>query len=278
MEMVGSRLTRGTSFDLNTGETSLAPNKDAICGYVIPSSVKLTLYGEPICPTHFNERGFPQFSGLAELVLLWKIRQRVYAGELDSQYGAQIDYEYDITNTPVTIPIEDRLPKITICPICGQEFSVDELSEVECIGEDQIFIAHEACAKEFYRLQMIDKICSTVGLVFSSWELDDEDKAEWGKTLKYELILNKYCGDECCAHRPWFLFHTPLGGIKIGWRKRVISVEFQDNFRKFRLQKLFADEDVTKGDNHIHAWGYEKLYEYLKKVHRTSIADNRKEK
>jgi len=276
MEMKGSRLTDGVCFSFETGEVSLAPNKNAISGYIIPSSVRLNLYGEPVFPTHFNERGFPQFSGLAESVLWWKIRQRVYAGKLDSEYRAEINYKYEKTYTPLTVPIEDRLPKITVCPVCGRGFSVDELSEVERIGEDQIFITHESCAKEYYKLKMSDEICRIVGLVFNTWGISDDEKGKWGDTLTYELIPNEYCGEACCAHRPWFMFHTPLGDIKIGWRKRVINIEFQDNFRKFDLLKLFAKEDVTKDQNSIHAWGYEKFYEYLKKVHQTLTQGKRK--
>lgn len=273
MEMKGSCLTSGTTFNLETGEFFPTPNKDAINGYILPSSVRLDLYGEPITPTHFNERGLPQISGLAELVLNWKIRQMVYAGKLDSYYAAEINYEYELIGTPANIPIEDRLPKITVCPVCGRTFSVDELSEVKRIGGDKIFIAHESCAKEFYRLQMIDEICSTVELVFNTWDLDEEDKAKWGETLTYELIPNEYCSDSCCAHLPWIMFHTPLGDIKIGWRKRVIEITWQENCHEFNVLELFADEDVTKGDNYIHAWGYEKLYEYLKKFHRQFITE-----
>lgn len=273
MEMVGSRMTNGVTINLETGESFLTPNEHAIQGYVVPNSVKLRLYGEQVSPTHFNERGFPQFSGLAKLFLRWKIRQRVYAGELDSEYGAEIDYEYELIDTPVSVPIEDRLPKITVCPICGQKFSVGELGEVEQIGEDRIFIAHKSCAKEYYRIQMIDEICSIVGLVFDTWELSDDERGKWGDTLTYELIPNEYCSDECCAHRPWFMFHTPLGDIKIGWRKRVISIELQHNFRELDLRVLFADEDVTKDERYIHAWDKEKFFEYLKRIHRCFIIE-----
>ena len=46
---------------------------------------------------------------------------------------------------------------------------------------------------------------------------------------------------------------------------------WQENYKPFNLNSLFAEEDVTKwtdesGKRGIHAWGKEKAYEYLKKV------------
>jgi len=56
----------------------------------------------------------------------------------------------------------------------------------------------------------------------------------------------------------------------MGWRKRVISIEWQENYKPFDMDELFATEEVTKwerdGKHGIHAWGKDKAYEYLKKV------------
>lgn len=100
----------------------------------------------------------------------------------------------------------------------------------------------------------------------------------------FDLLPNGYCNQECCKHIPWLKFHTPDGDIVIGWRKRVISIEWQENFKPFDMA-VFNKENVTKweGDNNIyktikkgqartnvkrgiHAWGENKAYEYLKKI------------
>ena len=56
----------------------------------------------------------------------------------------------------------------------------------------------------------------------------------------------------------------------MGWRKRVISIEWQKNYKPFDMKELFGEEDVTKweddGKRGIHAWGSAKAYIYLKKV------------
>jgi len=82
---------------------------------------------------------------------------------------------------------------------------------------------------------------------------------------------NEYCSCLHCA--PWFRVRTELGLFKIGWRKRVINLqwgpesELQNNPRLFgNMQYMFKDEDVTLWNNGIHCWGKEKAIEYLKRI------------
>ena len=65
---------------------------------------------------------------------------------------------------------------------------------------------------------------------------------------------------------PWWLVQTKWGDVKIGWRKRVINIDWS------AIEKSVTDfptEDVTKGPTFIHAWGYEKAIEYLTKLRET---------
>jgi len=85
-----------------------------------------------------------------------------------------------------------------------------------------------------------------------------------GHSIFVEEIPNGYCSEWCCKHLPWFVVTTKLGRITIGWRKRVISIEWKDSMIKKTAQELFEKEDVTKWDTGIHAWGYDKAKEYIK--------------
>lgn len=76
-------------------------------------------------------------------------------------------------------------------------------------------------------------------------------------------IPNEYWRDD---GPPWFLVDLgDRGFLKIGWRKRVISIDWSD-FGEGSPDgsKLFADEGVTTGRHLVHAWGEEKCVEYLR--------------
>lgn len=86
----------------------------------------------------------------------------------------------------------------------------------------------------------------------------------FGSALIYvEPIPNGYCNKACCEHRPWFRVTTKIGPITIGWRKRVIVVDWNNSVLNEEAQKLFPDDQTTKAGCMIHAWSYEKAREYL---------------
>jgi hypothetical protein len=78
-------------------------------------------------------------------------------------------------------------------------------------------------------------------------------------------IPNRYWPPAYGEQAPWFLARMPYGNIVIGWRKRVINIDWSD--AKKDLLSLFPDENVTKGPHLIHAYGKAKAVEYLKKIH-----------
>lgn len=89
----------------------------------------------------------------------------------------------------------------------------------------------------------------------------------------YELV-NEYWGTDQ-PDSPWWLVKTEYGMIKIGWRKRVINIDWSDTEYKAGESKFWdgrdidviTNDDVTKDPTHIHAWGYAKAVEYLTTLH-----------
>lgn len=162
----------------------------------------------------------------------------------------------------------------TRCPGCGKKFTINDLRDNK-FGLINGKISHDSCRRNYYHNLEIDKMSRClVDLVY------DEKP-------KFDLLPNGYCSRECCSHKPWFMFHTSDGDIKIGWRKHVISIEWQENFKPFDIA-IFNSEDVTKwcddtdiykavepGTNPtnvkrgIHAWDKHKALEYLRKVKET---------
>jgi len=82
-----------------------------------------------------------------------------------------------------------------------------------------------------------------------------------------EEIPNDYYSQDCC---PWFIVTTKIGHIKIGWRRRVINIDWSKTIIKKLANELFSNEDVTKDLYSIHAWGYEKAKEYLDILHKVN--------
>lgn len=145
------------------------------------------------------------------------------------------------------------------CPCCGKKLTIDDLKNNPCVSEDGKDF-HYSCYRNYRRLLEVDKLTRCLmDIVYKKTD------------YTFDLLPNGYCSQKCCSHIPWILFHTIDGDIVVGWRKRVISIEWQENYKPFNLKELFKDEDVTKwtyenGKRGIHAWGKEKAYEYLTKV------------
>lgn len=184
-------------------------------------------------------------------------------------------YEYFKDNVKTfSTSYKPVIPKSnTSCPCCGKKFSISDLKKTT-FGVVNGKIAHESCRKTYYHSKEInDMSAHLIDLVYK----DCPD---------FDLLPNGYCNEDCCSHIPWFRFHTSDGDIIIGWRKRVISIEWQEDFKPFDMA-IFNGENVTKwcenfshiptsinhgmltttGKRGIHAWGREKAIEYLKKVH-----------
>jgi hypothetical protein len=79
-------------------------------------------------------------------------------------------------------------------------------------------------------------------------------------------IPNGYCKQYCCIHKPWLIVTTARGPITIGWRKRVINIDWSNSEIKTTANDLFPDENVTKDGCLIHAWSYDDAKKYLKAV------------
>jgi hypothetical protein len=80
------------------------------------------------------------------------------------------------------------------------------------------------------------------------WELAN---GYWPNTPAYDDV-----------RRPWWLAQTSVGLIQIGWRKRVLAIDWSAT----GIAIIVTTDEVTKDTTMVHAYSQEKAVEYLKKL------------
>jgi len=78
-----------------------------------------------------------------------------------------------------------------------------------------------------------------------------------------EEIPNEYSSRYYNRLKPWLIVTTKIGRFKIGWRKRVIHLEWTDTVVAATAEELFPEATTTKFDRVIHASNYEEAKRYI---------------
>lgn len=81
-----------------------------------------------------------------------------------------------------------------------------------------------------------------------------------------EPIPNGYCSRACCKHLPWYNVTTRAGVFTIGWRKRVINIDWSKSLCEKDSDVVFPEVTDTKGDGYIHAYSYEDAKNYITRL------------
>jgi hypothetical protein len=92
----------------------------------------------------------------------------------------------------------------------------------------------------------------------------------WGEVVSTRKIANQYWADPANVD-PWWVVKTNFGSFTIGWRKRVMDIDWTDTEltigssvdRHGDILKPITTDDVTMSPTNIHASGYGKAVEYL---------------
>lgn len=85
-------------------------------------------------------------------------------------------------------------------------------------------------------------------------------------TIHVKTMDNQYSGDAWYYDAPWIVATTTKGPITIGWRKRVINIDWSNSDIVADGEILFEDEKTTSGKQFVHAWDWDKAVEYLKRL------------
>ena len=155
------------------------------------------------------------------------------------------------------IPDQDE-----VCPECGKAWSIDNIIDYITIEQDSYKRVgyHKECLKLHKNREQLKEFKEIFSKVYDLNE------------LKFTVIPNEYSSYEHYAS--WFIVSTSDGDIKIGWRKRVINIEWLDNYKQFK--ETFVNEDVTRGGNldgvrNIHAWSVDKAIEYIDRARKSIV-------
>ena len=141
----------------------------------------------------------------------------------------------------------------------------DDLSEesqnsISWKANDSLQIIKELIETEWAKANEVDKRNNHVT------ELTELFKSAGFDTIHVETIDSQYCNKACCYQYPWVIVTTKKGRIKLGWRKRVINLDWSESDIKAIGTELFEDEKTTTGERYIHCWSKDKAIEYLKKL------------
>ncbi len=94
----------------------------------------------------------------------------------------------------------------------------------------------------------------------------DEERRQLLNCFETAIYVKEIPNEYNRNRNPWFLVTTHKGVIKIGRRKRVVNIDWSESDQMKDAHELFPNEDVTKMDRSIHAWGYDTAKEYINTI------------
>lgn len=120
----------------------------------------------------------------------------------------------------------------------------------------------EQTIREAYYLAMAEENAEFMAGVQAERQmlLDDFPKPNYHEEIPNEYENNSWYG----KLHPWYRLTVPnVGHFKVGWRKRVIYLDWQETRVTATAEQLFPNEDTTKLERGIHAWSHERLRHYF---------------
>lgn len=95
-------------------------------------------------------------------------------------------------------------------------------------------------------------------------ELSNYFKSAGFNLIYVKVIENQYSNESWCYKYPWLEVTTNKGIIIIGWRKRVINLDWSESDIDKIGFDIFKNEKTTIGEKYIHCHSGDKAIEYLK--------------
>jgi hypothetical protein len=143
---------------------------------------------------------------------------------------------------------------VDTCQVCGQPWRIDNLED--CIAlQDSTLVQNE---RRFYH-----RPCRVQELsVHQQAAFQEMFRAAGYGDVVMTTVANRY--GSAIYRGPWFEVEVPGGVILIGWRKRVMNIDWSST--GCDLADKFQDVKDTKDQYHVHAWTDEQAVDYLRRI------------
>lgn len=79
-------------------------------------------------------------------------------------------------------------------------------------------------------------------------------------------VENKYSNR---SPNRWYYVYTNVGAIMIGWRARVILIDWTNSVIEQNAKELFPEFDTTKIDKSIHVWSLQDAQQVITKLYKS---------
>jgi len=214
---------------------------------------------------NFGVMKFSEYEGVSSVI---SKLDDVISADTFYKVFKDLHYSWGISNQFAIPPLEAR------CDYCNEDWAVAN-------AHDSYY--HRSYTSDNEVIKWYHIGCRLLDNELTSMKYFSEITSKAGLTKSpIVLIPNEYYLDQDDPYTsPWALIKTYKGDIKVGWRKRVINIDWKDLYDKkiantnekdyeirwsINGEKLFANEDVTKSEHMIHAWSLEKAVEYITKI------------
>ncbi len=130
----------------------------------------------------------------------------------------------------------------------------------------------DAAEKIINAMRMDENTTSEKGKIEKAANLDSIKDLFVGQSAVigfFEEIPNRYGrpDDAFYVNEPWYKIHTLFGVLIVGWRKRVMNIDWSGMLTVPNGKVLFPNEgQTTVGKDYIHVWTPEKGREYINKI------------
>jgi len=147
------------------------------------------------------------------------------------------------------------------CDRCGEGWTLRNVKDFMWLRDDGPLPVSRARHRSCHRLVIIEREQREIATIVARSEIPHGG---------LYMIPNQYHPDPD-VYGPWFMLGTTAGRIKIGWRKRVINIDWSETSLRAQGSEIVAEPGITHGASFVHAYGADAAVEALRRLWKGGI-------